>query len=242
MTAGQQSRTRVDRALVAVVEEVFATVEIVRQHTIDLYLAARVRGDRLEDRDISQLGKAIRATLRQGTDLAIGLGLIVAPGLLRDQPLRLEWWQRDMLGVELSALRVDLNRQSPGFYDYEKAEWYDVPYRTHRRHVVGPYVDVNGTGRYLLTFTGPVDSAGIFLGVAGVDVPVAWLEARLLSDLGTERPVVVLNADGRVVFSTSPAWLTGELVSVQGGPSIVSRELPGFPWLLGEVPSEPLTP
>ncbi len=75
-------------------------------------------------------------------------------------------------------------RPASGFYDYTATDWFDVPRRTGLRHVVGPYVDVHGTGRYLLTLTGPVLAAGEFLGVVGADVPVSRFETHLLEVLG----------------------------------------------------------
>lgn len=229
------SAAQLRRAVVSVAEEVFAAVEVVRQATVNLDHAVELRGEQIRGGDVSQLRHGIQARLRQGAGLVIGLGLIVAPDLLGDQPLRLEWWQREPGEEQPSALQVDLNRLSPGFYDYEAAEWFDVPRRTRQRHVVGPYVDVHGTGRYLLTFTAPVESRGRFLGVAGADVPVAWLETRLLRELGTDREVVILNPDGRVVLSTSPRWLTGDLLRPEADPRLAYRRLPALPWRIGTI-------
>lgn len=237
MTVRRPSGARLDQAVLAVADEVFAAVEGVRRSAIDAHRAAVLRGNPLAGEDVSQLRDGIQEHLRHRAGLMVGLGLIVAPDLLEDQPLHLEWWQREAEEGELSALRVDLDRRSPGFYDYESTEWFDVPRRTGRRHVVGPYVDVHGTGRYLLTFTIPVESAGCFLGVAGADVPVAWLETRLLRELGTEPPVLVVNTDGRIVFSTSPSRLTGDLMDDAEVLPRMFHQLPDLPWRLGLISS-----
>src|SRR3712207_5886241 len=114
------------------------------------------------------------------------------------------------------------------FYDYPATEWFDVPRRIRRRHVVGPYVDVHGTGRYLLTLTSPLLDDGDFLGVVGADVPVNRFENHLLRalDPGVD-PVLVLNGEGRVVLSTSPRWLVGDLLDGLPGSIEPAADVPG---------------
>lgn len=220
----------------AVVEEVFAAVHEVESDAIRLLRAVRRRGATLAGADISELGPGICALLRR-TELVLGLGLIVAPGLLGDEQLRLEWWQRREAGSAPTPLDVDLNRLSPGFYDYEAAEWFAVPRRTGARHVVGPYVDVHGTGSYMLTFTVPVRWDGGFVGVAGADVPAARFEERLLERLSSATPSVLLNADDRVVFSSSARWLTGSrLAPADAGVALDLADVPALPWRLGTPP------
>ena len=108
-----------------------------------------------------------------------------------------------------------------------------MPRRTGQRHVAGPYVDVHGTGRYLLTFTEPVFIDGEFAGVAGADIPVRRFETHLLGLLRRlPGPFVLVNHEGRVVLSTAPQWLVGEL----SGPEQVAAQdvlqVPGTPWRL----------
>jgi hypothetical protein len=128
----------------------------------------------------------------------------------------------------------DLRPASVGYYDYTRAEWFEVPRRTGRGHVTGPYVDVHGTGRYLLTFTQPVVIAGVFAGVAGADVPVDRFETRLLRVLRRlPGPVVLVNDEERVVLSTAPQWLVGELVTPDVLASCtVVESVAGTPWRL----------
>lgn len=216
---------RVGPAVSEVVERVFATVAAVR--TAALRPAAR-EGFRT---GAPVLGDDVRDLLLEPGQLAVGLGLVVAPR--RELPLRLEWWQVDPDGGRLRTLEPDLKPTSLGYYDYTAAEWFDVPRRTGRRHVVGPYVDVHGTGRYLLTLTEPVVVDGEFAGVAGADVPVRRFETHLLHVLGRlPGPFVLVNDEDRVVLSTAPRWLVGELVA----PDVVSAgrvaEIPGAPWRL----------
>jgi Cache domain len=197
----------------AVVERVFRSVTAVQAFTLESYRAARDRGEPLRDRDISAMREPLTDLLGREREIVVGMGVIVSPGLLSDRALRLEWWQCDRDRPEPVRLEVDLNPHSVGFYDYAAAEWFAAPRRTGRRHVVGPYVDVHGTDRYLLTLTVPVIADGRFLGVAGADVPVAWFESLVLRELDDlTADVVVVNPDDRVVLSTSARWLAGSLV------------------------------
>ena len=213
-------------AVSGVVERVFATVGRV----LDAALAPAVRDDLLAGRPV--LGDDVRDLLHLPGQLAVGLGLVVAPRPAAGLPLRLEWWQADPDGGRVRALEPDLRPDSLGYYDYTAAEWFAVPRRTRRRHVVGPYVDVHGTGRYLLTLTEPVVVDGEFTGVAGADVSVRRFEAHLLRRLDPGAPFLLLNGEDRVVLSTSPRWLVGTLVSpaaVAAGPVTA---VPGVPWRL----------
>ncbi len=211
-----------------VIERVFASVARVRDLLLESHGASRARGERLSDADIRGLAPAITALLRQPGQVAAGLGLILEPGLLPTHPLRLEWWQCTPGHDQPVALEVDLHPHSLDFYDYAATDWFAVPRRTRRRHIVGPYVDVHGTDRYLLTLTSPVEADGDFLGVAGADVPISRFESLVLRSLGPEGDAVVVNDEGRVVLSTSSRWITGALVSADDRAR--SRSMRRVPW------------
>lgn len=217
----------VDNAVEAVVcdviEGVFRSVEELVRLTLALHDA---RGEGLTDVDVAGLAPAIRRMLRRPDEVAIGLGLILEPGLLATHPRRLEWWESDG-DSEPTRLQVDLNPDSLGFYDYEANEWFAVPRATRRRHIVGPYVDVHGTGRYLLTLTIPVIAGGEFLGVAGADVPLSRFETLVLRQVGRRCEAVVVNAEGRVVVSTTSRWITGSLCPWS---QVRPRPLPALGW------------
>ena len=210
------------------VERVFAAVSRVRELVLESNRTATDRGEALREVDVDALRPSLLQLLAE-TPTAIGLGVIFAPELL---PRRgLEWWQSAPDLSAPSRLEVDLRSDSLDFYDYAAAEWFVVPRQTGERHVAGPYVDVHGTDRYLLTFTEPIVADGRFLGVAGVDVPVARFETlvlQALSDLPVN--VVLIAEEGRVVLSTWSRWVTGELVPAAAAPSRLT--LPGLPWQL----------
>ena len=61
--------------------------------------------------------------------------------------------------------------------------------------------------------------------MVGLDVLVAWFEEHLLDVMeSVDRGCVLVNAAGRVVTSSDPAWVTGDLV----------RDLPLEAWRAGE--------
>ena len=223
---GPGELARVAAAVSALVEQVFATVARVHQAV----LRSVERQGPGTGREV--LADGVQELLREPGQLAVGLGLVVAPRPEEGLPLRLEWWQVDPDGGEVHTLEPDLRPSSLGYYDYTTAEWYAVPRRTGRRHAFGPHVDVHGTGRYVLTLTEPVGAGRDFVGVAGADVPVRRFETHLLQALGAlPAPFVLLNDEGRVVLSTAPRFLVGSLLPADGGTG-EGAPIPGVPWRL----------
>ena len=217
---------RVGAAVAAVVEEVFATVAAVHDAAVRSCAGGAPPLLPVLDQDVA-------AGLQRADQLAVGLGLVVAPRPDDGLPLSLQWWQVDPATEQLRRLEPDLRPTSLGYYEYTATAWFDVPRRTGERHVVGPYVDVHGTGRYVLTFTRPVVVGGTFLGVVGADVPVSRFETHLLRVLpASGHPFLLLNDDDRVVLSTSAAWLAGALLPGPGLPAASVRALPRVPWRL----------
>ncbi len=256
---GRSRRSAVDPAdicgaVAAVVERVFETVQLVRAATVGALEGdpeAMVEPATMADR----IDAVVRELLLEPAQPAIGLGVVFDPDQLEatsghqavnrseyaaSQQLR--WWQLDPTAGSLQLLTPDLRPSSLGYYDYLAADWFDVPRRTGRRHVVGPYIDLNGTGQYLLTLTGPVTIGDRFVGVVGADVPVRRLETHLMTAGGAlSHPYVLVNEEGRVVLSTSPRWLVGALADVRHGesePLRMGRAVAGVPWTLYPIGSE----
>ncbi len=231
MSVARDDVTAQVRAVVdGVVERVLGPVEVVREAALARFEGARAQGVAVRPDDLHALRAPVQELLVADDCVPVGLGVIVAPSLVDEQPLFLEWWQRGPGAGAPTRLEVDLNAHSVGFYDYVAAPWYAVPRRTRLQHVVGPYVDVHGTDRYVLTFTQPVLAGDDFLGVAGADVPVGRFESLVLRELG-DLPVevVVVGDDDRVVLSTSSRWLVGSLLH---DATTDASPLPGLPWRL----------
>jgi hypothetical protein len=217
-TGSSQERELAFRAghlISSTVEQLFTSVQLIHDTTVALHRAARERGEAMNDSDVAALRERVLSLLTRDGEIAVGMGSIMAPGVVAGPELRMEWWQQDSVRDVPAWLDVDLNPTSVDYYDYLSAEWFTVPRDTGQRHVVGPYVDVHGTGRYIVTLTQPVVDDGVFLGVAGADVPVARFETHVLRRLGgSPADIVVTNAERRVVMSSSPHWLTGALVQI----------------------------
>ena len=218
----------------SVAERVFDAVERLRRHVLERWESVIIRHEPLRGKDIAGLRDGVLELLAEQRDLVVGMGLIVTPGLLPDEQRRLEWWQYVPGHREPAALRVDLNPDSMGFYEYDSADWFAVPRSSGQRHIVGPYVDAHGTDRYLLTFTMPVLDGSEFLGVVGADVPVSRFETRLLRAWGPlDSEVLIVNSDRRVVVSNSARVLAGDLLS---GADSGTVDIPGLPWRLRVAP------
>lgn len=223
-------------AVVAAAELVFGVVEALRREALQRITEETADDDRGAATPwravLTDLRPVIRSMLSSADPLVGGLGLIAAPGLLGRGQLGLEWWQRVPESVEPEALLVDLNSLSSAYYDYESAAWFDGPRRLRQRHIAGPYVDVHGTGWYVLTFTLPIVVDDQFLGVAGADVHIARLESRLLHELGAGVGAVVINDEGRVLLSTSVDPVVGDLVPDTEARQRAYVSLDGLPWRL----------
>ena len=161
--------------------------------------------------DLVVLRPLIAGLLQSHRSLVKGAGAIFTPGVLADAPRWIEWWWwRTSSAPE--ALRVNLDPEAPDHYDYLSAEWYRIPASTGTRHVTGPYVDYACTNEYAVTLSLPVLLDGRAVAVAGSDLIVSGLEERVLPRMcKLARPLALINAQGRVVLSSSPDWTPGML-------------------------------
>jgi hypothetical protein len=187
------------------------------------------RAPRRADLDIED---RCRALLADPETPVAGAGAVMAPGVLADAAYWLEWWTVESRGGEttIAKLAAETDPRAVGFRDYTELPWYSKPFETGQRHVTGPYVDYLCTDQYTLTFTQPLVVGDTFVGVVGLDVLVAWFEEQLLDVMGgVDRPCVLVNATGRVVTSSDPSWVTGDLV----------RELPLEAWRAGDSDASP---
>lgn len=172
---------------------------------------------------LAALRPRIKGVLQHADDLVAGAGLALAPGALSDRERHLEWWWRGPARPP-EALRVNLDSSAPDFYDYVATDWYQIPWRTSRVHVSGPYVDYACSNTYALTIAHPMLHAGEFLGVAAADLPVAALEVRVLPRLlGAWPGCALVNPDGRVVLSTVAAVVPGRYTAPAPGSPIQPR-------------------
>ncbi|PXY30314.1 hypothetical protein DI005_12210 [Prauserella sp. PE36] len=222
----------------ALLRETFAGIDALRELAVGVHRDAHARGRAPTTADLEAIRPTVLRHL-ESADMLAGTGVIAAPGTLADRPRWLEWWRRSPAGGSPRPLAVDLDPGNIGSYEYPVAPWFDVPCRTGRRVVVGPYVDYAGTDEYILTFAAPVTSEAGFFGVAAADIRATDIERATLPMLNAEGPASLLvNASGRVIASNTPATIVGSIVRRGHGER---RELThgddwadcaGLPWFL----------
>jgi hypothetical protein len=191
-------------------EAVFDTVAHVRADTAALLTRIAAQGRRPATADLAALRPGLHLHLAR-RELVSGVGFIAAPGLLRDVPAWLEWWQSGADGA-VRPLLPDLDPRQSAYSDYTHWDWFALPRDTGRRAVAGPYVDYLCSDEYSLTLSAPVHVEGRFAGVAAADVYLRHFEAAVMPLLqGLHGPAHLVNARGRVAASADPAHLVGSL-------------------------------
>jgi hypothetical protein len=209
-----------------ILDAVFATLGEVRAAA-----ELAVRHGTPASEDLAELRPLL---FRHLTGLIAGIGFIAAPGLLADAPWYLEWWQETPSGVPAQLVR-DLDPASSAFYDYTHWDWFAGPMSGVERTVCGPYVDFLCTDEYSLTLAVPVTVSGGFVGVAAADVFVRRFESAVRPVLRDLRgPALVVNAQGRVVASTTARWTAGTLF--RGADGYAARPCGDLPLVLVEGP------
>ncbi|MFV0432852.1 MAG: cache domain-containing protein [Leucobacter sp.] len=161
--------------------------------------------------DLAQLEDHLRDALSHPERPMDGIGVATVAGYLSDNDYWLEWWRVDPRGG-LEFVTHMLNPQQDSFYDYPARAWFTAPVETSALAVTGPYVDAGGTNAYTVTAAVPVVVDGATIGVAGADIYAFRFESTLLL-ARAEHPLVLANASRRVIASTTPAHLPGDLLA-----------------------------
>jgi len=222
MTQIDEAFEQVAASLVQLASEVAASVD-------DARAAGPVRRQTLKE-----LRPDIDGLLTEHSAVLSGCGLLVRPGLLDDVDRWMEWqWITE--NGRREPLRINLNPDAPDFYDYTVTEWFEAAQRTEAINLAGPYVDASCTGAYVFTMALPVMLRDEFLGVVAADIPLSVIETMLMGHVHDDEAVgselradssamqttsvaaqdsaggIVLNRERRVLISTSPRFLPGEL-------------------------------
>lgn len=194
------------------VEQVLDSVTEVRDAALGIAASARDAGRRLRAADLEALRPLVAEVLAAHRGFVAGTGVVLAPGTLADAARCLEWWWVTPSG-EPSKLAVDLDPQSPEFYDYTSTPWYREPERTGQRAVTGPYVDYICTRQYTFTVSVPLLAGGHFGGVAGADILAGEVERLALPALARlPRAAALVSANGRVIASNTTRALPGSVL------------------------------
>jgi hypothetical protein len=199
----------------------------------DAFARVVASSDNVTRSDLQPLHGQIFSVLDDHRDFVAGAGIVVAPDLLADSPLWLEWWWTRPSGTP-EAVRVNLDPAAPDFFDYPRAEWFESPMSQSTRYVAGPFVDYACTNEYAITAALPIVVQGQVVGVAAADVLVASLERRIMPRLcALGEPVLLINRGGRIIASTSAEFAPGTRVgAIDGARSRADVTVPGIDWRL----------
>lgn len=220
------------------VEDIFGSLTRIGKATTALW--TRRNGD-VRSTDLADLCDVITTELAGRATRLHGTGLVLAKDALADRTWHLEWWRSADTaskagsagaGLAPQKSRFDLNPNSDYYYDYSGSEWFAVPRDRDERWVAGPYLDYTGVDLYICTFAVPIHSPeGKFLGIAGADVTLAALDATLMPALRAgQRPVALVNAEGRVIVGNHPDYVTGARLKRTAIAS--GEQVPGTQWTL----------
>ncbi|MGV9864069.1 cache domain-containing protein [Rhodococcus koreensis] len=221
---------RLARTVDRLVSEVFDTLREGAQDAEHLWTKHAVNGA-VATRQLGALKSGIEKRLARHSYFD-GTGMAVEPTALLDADRYQEWWRPGPRG-DLDFLFLENRLDATEPYDYTKMSWY-LGSRNGQDSVRGPYVDLAGSDRYVLTFAVPVLVDGRFIGAYGADVTVAKFEPLILRELtASGHEHVVVNSDERVVASSSPQYSPGEKMKAVttagepvGGPGVRWRIRP----------------
>ncbi|MGE2730735.1 cache domain-containing protein [Mycolicibacterium vaccae] len=190
-----------------VVEGIFATLREGATDAVRLWSRVADRDGRVRTADLAELRGGIEARLASHRHFD-GSGVVVEPRALRDAARYQEWWRPTEEGrYEFLDVNVGFGEDP---YDYTTMSWF-VGASQGLDSIRGPYVDLSGSDRYVLTFGVPVVHGGRFIGVSGADITVANFESLVMGDLSAlDSEIVVVNSADCVVISGSPEYFPGE--------------------------------
>jgi hypothetical protein len=162
----------------------------------------------LEKEDLAGLADGFIRRLEDAPDM-LGLGFLVAPGVIRGSDRHLLWFQKRATGIR--PLRLNLAADDPDLYDYLDTDWFIATQRRRGPALYGPYVDYAGADFLVLTVAVPVLVQGRFVGAAGADLDPDVVEGALVARL-RELPgeALIVTEDRAVVASGSARWMPGE--------------------------------
>jgi hypothetical protein len=154
--------------------------------------------------DLAALDAVMTGNLQRLRRELCGATVTVAPGLLADAELWMQWWAQGAGGP--TQLRPQLDRAKPDFYDYTADEWFTVPVARGRTWLSDPYFDEGGADADIVTVSVPAVLDGAVVAVATADLDlgrVAELCAPALSRVAG--PAALVGEAGAVVATNDPA-------------------------------------
>ncbi len=193
------------------IDRVFDSLAALRPLVLDLTGAAGP----VYRKTLKALREPVGELVHTHAGLVDGAGVAVAPGLLADADLWLEWWRVRNDG-ELHFTEHTFKPDSVNFYDYTALDWFNIPATTGEPVLVGPYVDSGGTDLRVVTAALAVAHGGQQCSVLAADLSLDFLERLFLRSLRRRnQPVALVTGTGKVVVSNTARHATGTLLTPQ---------------------------
>lgn len=160
---------------------------------------------------VTVVDELLRRVVEEDPDLVRGAGIAFAPGLLRDKPLWLNWWDSEE-PRQLAFKEHTFNATALRYYDYARMPWFRQPLDQGTFTAYGPYLDQGGIDRVTVTVGLPVLQSAFTGSVVGADLRMKGIEDAVFAGrhaADARRGAALLNADGRVVVSSLPRCFPG---------------------------------
>lgn len=165
-----------------------------------LHTVVQAQGRSLTSGDLQVLDRPI-CDLLADAPMATGAGVAVAPGLLADCHLWMQWWISTR--ARPAQLHFQFEPGHPRYYDYRKAVWYREAAQDRVSHLAPPHFDEGGTDRYMITAAVPALIEELFLGLGCGEVTLEHLDGLVRPALqALQVPAALITPDGLVAAST----------------------------------------
>jgi hypothetical protein len=153
--------------------------------------------------DLAALDEPMRANLARFAREACGATVTVAPRLLADAELWMQWWAQGAAGPR--QLEPQLDRTRPDFYDYTADDWFTVPSARRRTWLSDPYFDEGGADADIVTISVPAVLGDQVVAVATADLDLAAVAALCAPALARlDAPAALVGDAGTVVATNAP--------------------------------------
>ncbi len=174
-----------------------------------------------------RLDDAFLSIIHGESMLVRGAGIAYAPGFLEDPPLWLDWWDSED-GGEVTFKPHAFSATSVQFYDYTLMSWFREPQITGRFGAFGPYIDQGGVEQLTVTAASPIMEGALVGSVVGADLRPSGIDLLMYRGGAADSESAVLSASGRVVCSSVPGVLVGDLLHDEEWRSVRVDDLTGW--------------
>ena len=223
------------RALLAIGTTLAKVFDVPREHAgrfLALVQDRRAVAGAVTVADLTALDQVMTTNLNRLRREVCGATVTVAPGLLADAELWMQWWAQAAGGP--TQLRPQLDRTRPEFYDYTADEWFTVPIARGRTWLSDPYFDEGGADADIVTVSVPALLDGRVVAVATADLDLCRVAELCAPALSRVRGAAALIGEaGAVVATNDPQrFALGRPVDATLRESAAVHRTPALDWAL----------